>query len=79
MLAGMRNRIRAAYETLRQLEPETNLVKKILCVVTGYEAGVTLNIQRSTESIRFTQRVETLLHRSSIKCYKIGATAEMLF
>jgi hypothetical protein len=38
MLAGMRNRIRVAYETMRQLEPEVNPVKKILCVVTGCEA-----------------------------------------
>jgi hypothetical protein len=36
----LRYRIRAAYETIRQLELEVNPVKKILCVVTGFEAEV---------------------------------------
>jgi hypothetical protein len=34
----LRYRIRAAYETIRQLEPEVNPVKKILCVITGFVA-----------------------------------------
>ena len=38
MPARLRKRIRAAYETIRQLEPEVNPVKKILCVVSGFEA-----------------------------------------
>jgi hypothetical protein len=40
MPARLRNRVRAAYETIRKLEPEVNPVKKILCVVPGFEAEV---------------------------------------
>ena len=40
MPADMRNRIRAVYEIIRQLEPEDNPVKKILLVVAGYDAEV---------------------------------------
>jgi hypothetical protein len=40
MPAVMRNRIRAAYENIRQLEPEVNPVKKILLLVTGVDAEV---------------------------------------
>ena len=40
MPADMRNRIRAAYETIRLLEPEENPVKKILLGVSGHDAEV---------------------------------------
>jgi hypothetical protein len=36
----LRNRIRNAYETVRQLEPEENPVKKIVLVITGEDAEV---------------------------------------
>jgi hypothetical protein len=40
MPPALRNRILAAYENIRQLEPEENPVKKVLLVVTGHEAEV---------------------------------------
>jgi hypothetical protein len=40
MPAAMQNRIRAAYENIRQLEPEVNPVKRVLLVITRVEAEV---------------------------------------